>query len=437
MISMQQIDISSYLLRSDLEKPAIEAKISSYKAELKRQGFDNVTIFEKLRDFRKENSPYILERLSFSSKEEVWDYVRQAFGGVSRKVAVKLFEEKCAYVEIISEKHIIEDPYCPWEKPTVCKTWRFNITNPSYYSRMNNLPACLYKDIESFKFTQNLADGELRLGRNERTLLIYLENFRRQIFWVWKAEKEKDPSIKWKPYLYPSHKTIAYDLGWTVDQVRYSLKKLSFYFGEDFFRAPSKEEKNTRKNKRSWNFQTNLPPMRKWNAIIKKKIVLYIRKVGRPALRKAFTDAEYKEITKGQRKTKRNACYKENFMNDANREFERLTALGKYLKSQRWVKSDFLERKKEDLIKFFRDLIFGKPKIKKKFVPFPKASEYWKKKRAADKEKSDARKEESRKKWAFYGIESCEKSPIGLSCAVKYGNYQRNILKKSKALEVA
>jgi len=134
-------------------------------------------------------------------------------------------------------------------------------------------------------------------------------------------------------------------------------------------------------------------------------------------LRKEYTDEDCKALRKMSRKKKKNKVYKESSSNEDNKEYDRVISLGKYIKKERLYLTKFAKGKKrrKTMIKWLHDLIFGKSKIKKKFVPFSKASEYWKKKRAADKEKSDAKKEEARKKWTFYGTESCKKSAIGLA----------------------
>lgn len=421
-----QIDMSSYQLRSDLERAAFEKRKTFYIASLKKKGYDNDSINAKVKTFRSEENHHNLEKLRFSSKEALLNFAREALGNVSRKTAVRLLKDKLAFIEIVSVK---EDGV---------KLWFFEVVNRSHYRKMGNLAPRLLAPIKSFELTQNLADSDLRLGFNERVLLTYLENERVIMDFVWEQAYTKDPSIKWKSCLYLSQATIAYDLSWTVDQVRYSLKKLTYYFGEDFFRAPTKEEKLTRKDPRSWNFQINIPPFREWDTIISRKVRLLLHNAGRSVLRKEYTDEDCKALRKMSRKKKKNKVYKESSSNEGNKEYDRVISLGKYIKKERLYLTKFAKGKKrrKTMIKWLHDLIFGKSKIKKKFVPFSKASEYWKKKRAADKEKSDAKKEEARKKWTFYGTESCKKSAIGLAYAIEYGNYDRNALKKSEALKI-
>ena len=296
---------------------------------------------------------------------------------------------------------------------------------------MFNLPKYILSSIESFKFTQNFVDSELRLGVPERTMLVYLENKRNIMNFVWTQAYKKDSTIKWKPCLYISHATMAYDLGWTVDQVRYTLKKLSYYFGKDFFREPTPEEKLARKDPRSWNFQINLPPFREWNAIILRKVRLFVRHSGRSVLRKEYTKEEYKEMCKLSRKKRRNETYQENYSNEGNKEYDRTVFLGRNITKSRFYLSKIMKGRKkwEFLKKYFRDFIFGKPKKEKKYVPYPIAFEYWRKKRASAKENDDKKKKNMRKEKSFYGTESCQKSNVGLFYATTYGNYKRIISK--------
>mgnify|MGYP000012440085 FL=1 len=413
------MDITSFILRSDLEKAAFEKRKKSLVARLKKSGYDDDSINAKVKTFREEENHHNLEKLSFSSKEELLSFVRKVFGDISRKVAVRLLEEKLAYVEVVPVK---EDG---------AKTWCFVITKKSHYRRMFNLPKYILSSIESFKFTQNLVDSELRLGVPERTMLVYLENKRNIMNFVWTQAYKKDSTIKWKPCLYISHATMAYDLGWTVDQVRYTLKKLSYYFGKDFFREPTPEEKLARKDPRSWNFQINLPPFREWNAIILRKVRLFIRHSGRSVLRKEYTKEEYKEMCKLSRKKKRNKAYQENSSNEGNKEYDRTVSLGRIIRESCSCLSKAMKgRKKRELLKkYFHDFIFGKPKKEKKYVPSPIASEYWRKKRASVKEDADKKKEKVCKEKSFYGTEPCRKSNIGLFYATTYGNYERVVSK--------
>ena len=413
------MDITSFILRSVLEKAAFEKRKRSLVARLKRRGYDDDSINAKVKTFREKENHHNLEKLSFPSKEELLNFVRKVFGGISRKVAVRLLEEKLAYIEAVPVK---EDGI---------KTWRFVITKRSHYRRMFNLPKYLLSPIESFKFTQNLADSELRLGIPEQTMFVYLENKRRVINFVWTQDYKKDPTIKWKPCLYISHATMAYDLGWTVDQVRYALKKLSYYFGKDFFREPTSEEKLARKDPRSWNFQINLPPFREWNAIILRKIRLLIRHSGRSVLRKEYTKEEFKEMCKLSRKKRRNETYQENYSNEGNKEYDRTVSLGRNITKSRFYLSKIMKGRKkwEFMKKYVRDFIFGKPKKENKYVPFPIASEYWRKKRASVKEDVDKKKEKVCKEKSLYGAESCQKSNVGLFYATTYGNCKRVVSK--------
>jgi hypothetical protein len=371
---------TNYLLRSDLEQAAFCKRKSSIKldilkkeVELVQQGFMEEEISEAKEKMWKQGKHGSLEKLSFSSKEDIIDFLRETFGNVSRKVALKILEDNTPQIKIVSRKIIKKDSYFPWKPSKTIKTYHFEIENRVIYEDMFNIPACLLRPIKAFKYTQNFKNSELRLGLKERTLLIYLENNRRIFYHNWEVAKKENPSIKWKPSLYLSQKSMAEDLGWSVEQVKYSMKKLKLYFGKDFYRERTEKEEQSRKIKGCWNFQINLPPMRKWNAIIMKKIVMYTKSAGDSVLKKRFPLETYRYLVSAQRRTKQYDCYAENFMNDSNKEYERLCSLASRIRS-------YLQEKKEVTADFLKSLIFDKrPLTYRKRVPQPIVKEYYRK----------------------------------------------------------
>lgn len=362
---MDYKNIAAFLIRSDLERQLLlnesEGKFSGRRRFTKKG--KEVTPKRKTKG--------ITSKI-FYSKKSLLSFLKDAIGCESENQALTIFNKYAGGMKIEHKVEKIFDPSCGRMK--VITSYRFVIKDKSFYSKdMNLIPACLLRPFKAFKDTQRFNNRELRLGFNERVLSVYLELKRRIIYHVWLSEKKNDPSLKWEPSLFFSQKTIARELGWTIDQVRYSMKKLKFYFGRDFFREPTKKESDSRKIKGCWNFQINLPPMRKWNAIVAKKIIMYTKNVGDSALKKRFPLETYRYLVYAQRRTKRYDCYAENFMNNSNKEYERLCSLASTIRS-------YLQEKKEVTADFFKSLIFDKrPLTYRKRVPQPIVRNYYRK----------------------------------------------------------
>lgn len=310
--------------------------------------------------------------LIFSSKKEIECFLRRALGVGSRKIAVSTFEKYSGMITI-ERKEIVAPPTYSWNKPKKKVFYCFAISNTGFYKDSFNLRKCLFNKLKAFEDTQNFKNSELRLGYNERVLLVYLENRRINFYHIWEEEKAINPSLEWEPSLYLSQKTMAEELGWTVKQVRYSMAKLKLYFGKDFFREPMKEELKKRKTKGSWNFQINLPPMREWNAIIMKKIHMFIINSGDSVLRRRFNLLSYRYLKTASNMTKGYECYMENSMNAKNKEYDRLCKLGRSIRNAR-------QRGDLTVVEYLFSLVFDRrPNTYRKRVPQPMVKEYYRK----------------------------------------------------------
>jgi hypothetical protein len=370
------------LVRSDLER---EARMMDKKAKArkKRKAIAKDRDFSKNRPLKKKHltskkfvasmkSDKSFTDLVFSSKKEIECFLRRAFGVGSRKIAVSVFEKYSGMITI--EREEIEIPsMLNWNKPKKKVVYYFKMTNSKYYKDMFNLRKCCFNKLKAFEYTQNFKNSDLRLGYNERVLLVYLENRRINFYHIWEEEKAMNPSLEWEPSLYLSQKTMAEELGWTVKQVRYSMAKLKLYFGKDFFREPTKEELKKRKTKGSWNFQINLPPMRLWNAIIMKKIHMFIINSGDSVLRRRFNLLSYRYLKAASNMTKGYECYMENSMNAKNKEYDRLCKLGRSIRSAR-------QRGDLTVVEYLFSLVFDRtPNTYRKRVPQPIVREYYRK----------------------------------------------------------
>lgn len=274
-----------------------------------------------------------LKTIRFVLKSQLYSFLSKAWGGVSEKTVHRYLRETNGAFEI--------------KKDYTCGRWCIDVSKKArVFKKMNNYASILLKTRESFRHTQNLAESELRLDVEDQTLLVYLENCRRQVIHQLIALKKEGEEMLWEPYLYVGQDKMAFHLGWTLDKVRYHMDKLRRYFGPDFFRPATLKEKAGRRHPDSHTFQINIPPISKWDAIIMKKIALYVKLKGESALKKKYDKKTFDRL-KSIKKARRKKIYME-AKNPANKEYERLTKLIKsvnsmFLQMGKITKSDYID----------------------------------------------------------------------------------------------
>lgn len=116
--------------------------------------------------------------------------------------------------------------------------------------------------------TQKIQDKRYWLRQREYEILCYLSNKKNQLHYVFSKENIKRAD----EVLYLCSETIATDTGYTIDQVRYSMNKISLYF-EDFWKDPSKFDLKGRYHKRSHSKTITLPKRKQWKYIIEAKVL--------------------------------------------------------------------------------------------------------------------------------------------------------------------
>lgn len=118
--------------------------------------------------------------------------------------------------------------------------------------------------------TQKVQDQNYHLRAREWEILLYLNNKKNLIHFVFESNSNelKDSEA----VLYVCIETIAKHLGYSKDQVRLSIEKISRYF-ENFWERPSEENKKKRFHKESNSGVFNLPERKEWKTIIENKVL--------------------------------------------------------------------------------------------------------------------------------------------------------------------
>lgn len=126
------------------------------------------------------------------------------------------------------------------------------------------------KNPEYILLTHTIKDRSLWLDYNDYQILVWINNRKNFIHKCLVEERKKKP-LGFKESYYFASKTIAEELSLTIDQVRYSLKKLRNYF-KDFQVKAERRERCSRKYKNSRSYTINLPPRCEWKNIIRNKV---------------------------------------------------------------------------------------------------------------------------------------------------------------------
>ena len=119
--------------------------------------------------------------------------------------------------------------------------------------------------------THSLPDRSLWLNDNDYRILIFIDVNRKILRNTLFTEDQKE-GLGFEESCFQCAKTIAEGIGISVHQVRRSLHKMKFYFGDLFYRKPTKKERKKRKYPKSHSYTIGLPERKDWKKIIEYEV---------------------------------------------------------------------------------------------------------------------------------------------------------------------